>query len=202
MIRRPDNPADRPLFAWRETFFALCREHEVAPRRRACSSPCRRRRRRRGDEHEQPGQRREERRRGRSNDPERVLAGREGSRSDFRRLSLPVTRPPIPPLRLCALVVFPRSDMLKNGILNPQINVAARARAAHEHAGDRRPRVSVLAGRRDDRHFARRRRADRARRGAGGAAQLRRRQGVDGRGVSQAQRRQHASARLPRRSTA
>jgi D-threo-aldose 1-dehydrogenase len=27
----PDDPADRPLFAWRESFFALCREHSVAP---------------------------------------------------------------------------------------------------------------------------------------------------------------------------
>ncbi len=27
----PDNEADRPLFAWREKFFALCRRHGVAP---------------------------------------------------------------------------------------------------------------------------------------------------------------------------
>jgi D-threo-aldose 1-dehydrogenase len=26
-----DDPADRPLFAWRQAFLALCREHEVAP---------------------------------------------------------------------------------------------------------------------------------------------------------------------------
>lgn len=27
----PDHPADRPLFAWREKFLALCREHDVSP---------------------------------------------------------------------------------------------------------------------------------------------------------------------------
>ena len=26
-----DDPADRPLFAWREAFLTLCREQEVAP---------------------------------------------------------------------------------------------------------------------------------------------------------------------------
>jgi D-threo-aldose 1-dehydrogenase len=27
----PENPRDRPLFAWRDKFFALCREHDVPP---------------------------------------------------------------------------------------------------------------------------------------------------------------------------
>jgi len=27
----PDDPADRPLFAWREKFFALCQRHGIAP---------------------------------------------------------------------------------------------------------------------------------------------------------------------------
>ncbi len=28
---RPDNPADRPLFLWREKFFAVCEKHQVLP---------------------------------------------------------------------------------------------------------------------------------------------------------------------------
>ena len=27
----PANPADQPLFEWREKFFAICRKHDIAP---------------------------------------------------------------------------------------------------------------------------------------------------------------------------